>query len=468
MTLYFLKMIVCSGAFYALYTLLFQKEKMLLFNRWYLLGGLVLSFFIPLITITVKAPAPQLLNYDSLPVIYKAAALQSLPQGDPDYLLYVAAAVFAAVSIVLLIRFCFNLYKIRQRINENEAIYINEVRVVLLNTGIVPHSFMEAIFLNKAEYEAGRVEAEVLEHELAHIRQKHSWDILWVELLQVLTWFNPMIYLYRRSIKINHELLADAAVVKYTGDVRSYQHVLLQRAVAQSPLALASSFNYYITKKRLIMLQKTFNKRKATKLSLLVIPLVTMLTLSFCNRVAKNDDPDEAKVTIDTLAAPAQQNVALHDSDNAIPGKDSSGDGVPPPPKIEMRKFSPPKIIKDYSGGPGATAEELEIYESIVKKMKVGENRYKTQNGNWGELLTIYKKMTIQQRTDASQLPPPPPPPPAPERERKKFTPPKIIKDDSVAVSFTPPRIVKDNEVHNIVKDAPVHEGTDNPLQRNF
>mgnify|MGYP001365122034 CR=1 FL=1 len=459
MTLYFFKMIVCSSAFYALYALLFQKEKMLVFNRCYLLCGLVISFFIPLITISVKTPAPQLLNNNNLPVMYAATDLQPLPQEAPGYLLYIAVAVFSAVSIALLIRFCFNLYKIGQRINENEAIYINGVRVVLLNTETVPHSFMEVIFLNKAEYEADRVEAEVLEHELAHIRQKHSWDVLLVELLQIFVWFNPMIYLYRRAVKINHELLADAAVVKYTGDVRSYQHVLLQRAVTQSPLVLVSSFNFHTTKKRLIMLQKPFNKRKATKLSLWVIPLVIMLTFSFCNRATKNDTPAETEGTADTQAITAQQHTALQDTGNSVPGKDSSRDvsPLPPPPKIEIKKFAPPKIIRDDPEGPGATVEELATYESIVKRMKAGENGYKTESSDFRDLQAIYKKMTIQQRRDASWLLPPPPP----KSGVIKFTPPKIVKDGSDTVRFTPPLIVKDEEVQDIIKESPGNEGVD-------
>ncbi|MCH5687428.1 M56 family metallopeptidase [Niabella sp. W65] len=99
-------------------------------------------------------------------------------------------------------------------------------------------------------------------HELAHIRQKHSWDILFLELLKIITWFNPFIYWYKRSVMINHELLADAAVIKQLGDVRSYQVVLLQRAAMQSSLALASSFTFYITKKRLTMLLKKPDKKE--------------------------------------------------------------------------------------------------------------------------------------------------------------------------------------------------------------
>lgn len=308
--IYLLKMIACSAAFYALYALLFQREKMLVFNRFYLLGGLAVSFFIPFITITVPSSVPAgqpVTHFINEVMITEALPAQSSGFSGSGVIAYSVMGIFVLTSFYFLVRFVMNYSKLRAMARHRDSFCINDIRVVLLGNETVPHSFLKTVFLSKAEYEAGRVEAEVLEHELSHIRQKHSWDILWVELLQVFTWFNPMIYLYKRSIKINHELLADAAVVKYTDDVRSYQHVLLQRAVAQSPLALASSFNYYTTKKRLIMLTKKTNPIITGCKSLLVLPLLVLLVFVFSERlyaqVSEKETNKEAAYTADGVSS---------------------------------------------------------------------------------------------------------------------------------------------------------------------
>ncbi|MCH5687432.1 hypothetical protein LWM68_26105 [Niabella sp. W65] len=215
MLIYLLKMIACSAAFYGLYALLFRNEKMLVFNRFYLLTALILSCVIPFITFTVY-----LSSY-----IVNGVAQPVKEQHDwVDYAMIILAAISILVSFILLVRFTKNLLRFKKIASGNhKRIAFKGVRIVLLQEPVVPHSFLNTIFLNSDEYQAQHIEKEILEHELAHIRQKHSWDILFVELLQIFYWFNPFIYLYKRSIKINHELLADAAVVKswITGAVTS-------------------------------------------------------------------------------------------------------------------------------------------------------------------------------------------------------------------------------------------------------
>ncbi|HTG55985.1 MAG TPA: M56 family metallopeptidase, partial [Niabella sp.] len=296
MLIYLIKAIACSGVFYLLYTLLFNTEKMLVFNRFYLLGSLVASFLIPMITITVEVP-----EIAQKPVYMMPEELveaQYVPAPGVDWVFdteIVAIALTMIVSCFLMVRFLLNFSTLIEVAMRGKVVYLKGIRVVLLNGPIAPHSFLNTIYLSKVEYESGEIEGEVIEHEMAHIRQKHSWDILFLELLKIISWFNPFIYLYKRSVKINHELLADAAVVKQLGDVRSYQVVLLQRAAAQSSLALASSFTFYITKKRLTMLLKKPNKKRRFVLSMTLIPVTALAIFVGCNTEEKR----EASLTAD-------------------------------------------------------------------------------------------------------------------------------------------------------------------------
>ncbi|SDC22492.1 M56 family metallopeptidase [Niabella drilacis] len=337
MTVYLLKMIVCSSAFYALYALLFQREKMLVFNRIYLLAGLALSFWVPLIRITVAPPViPETVYTGAV----AAAPVTIITQGDPypdkDYLGFAAALVFVLVSGLLLLRFIKNYTRLTKVVRTNRHFYERGARIVLVHDSIMPHSFLRNVFISKAEYDNGAIEPEVLEHELAHVRQKHSWDILFVEFVQIITWFNPVIYLYKRSIKINHELLADAAVVKKLDNVRSYQLVLLQRVATRQTQGLVSTFTFYTIKKRLIMLSKTFNKKRALLLGLAVVPLAAILIFTIGERV---------------YAQIAKPGVATSPGINdTVPARQ-----MPPPPPPFSReaqfKFSEWPVILEYWDG---------------------------------------------------------------------------------------------------------------------
>ncbi|WP_300601600.1 M56 family metallopeptidase [Niabella sp.] len=342
MIIYLLKMIACCAAFYALYALLFQKEKMLVFNRIYLLAALVLSFWIPLITVQVKVP-------ETVPALQTAiGAGPQQPFYEPSYLMtddapaqdgnyfHIWGVFYAVVSVLLLLRFARNIRKLQQSKVQHPAVYLQTVRLVLLPEAVAPYSFLNAIFLNKQEYEAGKIAAEVLEHERAHIRQKHSWDILFIELLQIMIWFNPVIYLYKRSVKINHELLADAAVVKGRDNVHHYQQVLLQRTMMQHPAALASHFTFYTTKKRLIMLNKTFSKKRSLLLGLTVIPLLAIVVFFIGERVYAQ--------------TAAQDNIVLSQVSDTVPSR------LPPPPPPPFtwetqHKFSEWPVILEYFDG---------------------------------------------------------------------------------------------------------------------
>ncbi|WP_114788882.1 M56 family metallopeptidase [Niabella yanshanensis] len=431
MLIYLIKAIACSGIFYVLYALLFNKEKMLVFNRFYLLGSLVASFLIPLITITVEVPEIAQQHQYIMPE--DLVTVQYVPAPGIDWVIYMemsAIALTVIVSCFLLVRFLLNFLALIAVAKNETGVYIKGIRVVLLNGPIAPHSFLNTIYLSKAEYERGGIETEIMAHEMAHIRQKHSWDILFVELLKIFTWFNPFIYLYKRSVMINHELLADAAVVKQLGDVRSYQLVLLQRAATQSSLALVSSFTFYIAKKRLTMLLKKSNKKRTVLLSLALIPVTTLVVFVGCNTVEKKEadlTPEEQKElarakedALSTISKDTMISVTIPEAQPATDDAETKS-GVTAP-QVDIKKFSPPKIIRDMPEGPGASAKELATYEEIIRQVLDGKkNKYKWIEGKSDKLLPIYQKMTFEQRRNASQLPPPPPP----KIEVRKFTSPK-------------------------------------------
>lgn len=448
----------CTAIFYSFYYLILSREKMPLFNRFYLLGSLVVSILIPMFTIVVKVAPSTVYRHSGIPIGAQPISTNSLTTSE--LVIYGFYILLVSVSLFLLIRFFNNLIRAMNDIRQQTRINVGNVKVALLDKEIVPHSFWGVVFLNKTDFEQGRIEAEVIAHERAHILQKHSLDILFIELLKTFFWFNPFIYLYGHSIKINHEFLADDAVIKQFDDVRSYQTILIQRASALSGFQLASSFNFFTTKKRLIMLKKKFKQKRLILLLILLFPVLSMAILVGCNREEKadknmeakqaNEFPDTSKPSGDTSKIAEVTLVELDSNGKTKPTKQvikddtesktkmvevkvaNDGKSKVPfvKPKIEMVKFTPPKMIKDETEGSGITDAEMEDYKSIVKEMKAGVKGYKYLEGKTDRAYFLYDRMSFDQRAKVVSLPPLPPP--TQKKGVQKFTPPKIVKDEEV------------------------------------
>jgi hypothetical protein len=159
------------------------------------------------------------------------------------------------------------------------------------------------LFLNKKEYENGNIEIEILIHENAHIQQKHSYDILLMEILQTVFWFNPVLFFYKKAIQLNHEFLADEAVINSSQNISSYQYLLINKANKNKTSNLTSQFNYSITKKRLIMMTKTKSVRNSLCRQIAIIPVVALSIFAFSIKLIAQErgstDLKEFKITIE-------------------------------------------------------------------------------------------------------------------------------------------------------------------------
>ncbi|MBL4569343.1 MAG: M56 family metallopeptidase, partial [Flavobacteriaceae bacterium] len=171
--------------------------------------------------------------------------------------------------------------------------------IVLLKENILPHSFLQYIFINKKTYQSDSLEQQILTHELTHVKQKHSLDVLFIELLQILFWFNPIFRYYRKAIQLNHEFLADDAVIQSHKNITEYQHVLLNTTAQHNNIYLASNLNYSLTKKRLLMMTTPSSKTKILLKKLVVIPLLAGFTLLFAQKVeAQKKKPQVVEIQV--------------------------------------------------------------------------------------------------------------------------------------------------------------------------
>lgn len=289
MTVYLLKVIACSGLLYAVYFFFLKKEKMLQFNRFYLLACLVIPLLLPLVKF--KTALPEQLGvsvrpFEELYVVMEepakpASALSGAPSsatGGMDGTTAVKVAFFC-VSLLLLIRFTRNLMYYRRLLRHRTRIKRDHFSIVLLDAEVLPHSFMHTVFLNRLAYEKGLIDHDILLHEEVHIKQRHSLDILFAELLVIAFWFNPFLFLLKKHIRMNHEFLADAGVVQYTGNRSRYQELMLKMVSLHTSAPLSSNF-YLVTKKRLMMLYKetstTVKRTKGAVALFIFLPLLVV------------------------------------------------------------------------------------------------------------------------------------------------------------------------------------------------
>ena len=257
MILYLLKSGILLLVFYPVYKLWLENEKMFRFNRIYLLGSLVFSFVIPLQLISIASGFSNKIGFIQLEELVIQKNNENVEMiSINDFVFVLIGVVYAFIVLMLTIRFVLNLYSFYKRIKNNQVEFIQGEKIVLIEQPILPHSFWKSIFINKNEFEKGKIPSELIAHEKAHLDQKHTLDILFIEVLQIVFWFNPLLVFYKKAIKLNHEFLADEAVNKQFGSVKSYQNLLLDFASHKNTVALASNINYLITKKRLLMMTK--------------------------------------------------------------------------------------------------------------------------------------------------------------------------------------------------------------------
>ena len=230
----------------AVYYLFLEKEKIHIFNRFYLLFSLVFSMVIPFITIEViQEIAQPTVNPENIQILQGNAVILE----ETNYLAIGLWSLYAVVTLVLALRFISNIIKISSKMKSNTSIAYRNAKLILIPEKSLPHTFLNTIFINEKEYNNRQIEAELYTHELTHVTQKHTLDILFIELLKTVFWFNPIFIFYKKAIQLNHEFLADEKVVTSYNNVPFYQSLLLSKANENQTFYLASNLNYLITKK---------------------------------------------------------------------------------------------------------------------------------------------------------------------------------------------------------------------------
>jgi len=292
MELYLLKFSACLLVFWLLYLLLLEKQQMHRFKRFYLLGSFVVALVIPQLTI-IEYIEPIVQNFEvSNPFIPIEAEFVPQPTNEAPVITLEAVlwTIYTIGVLLFSVRFTTNLYSLYRRISKNSTYKDRNFIYVLLTEYRIPHSFFKYIFVNQSQFENNQIPEEVKLHEETHAKQLHSLDILLLELLQIVFWFHPLVYILKHHVKLNHEFLADAAVLQKGVATKNYQNILLQFSSNTHNHQLASAINYSSFKKRFTVMKTQTSKTRIWLSTLLVLPILAILFYSFAEReyVEKN------------------------------------------------------------------------------------------------------------------------------------------------------------------------------------
>ena len=276
--LYDAKVAAALLVFYLFYRFLLKKETFHRFNRVVLVGTAVLSFLLPLCIITIHKPM-EMEPVVPEPVVMAAdmAAQKSVPLVEPNLPWWPVALTilfWAGVAFVLA-RVLISILSILRIIRQGEPVRKEDgCRILVTERDIDPFSWMKYIVLSRKDWEIPH--ESILAHEKAHIAYGHSIEILLVDVLSALQWFNPAIWMLRADLKELHEYEADDAVLRAGADLREYQYLLIRKAVSKSGYSVANSFNHSILKNRITMMSKSRSPLSRGLRALWLLPLVCL------------------------------------------------------------------------------------------------------------------------------------------------------------------------------------------------
>ncbi|WP_082316547.1 M56 family metallopeptidase [Mangrovimonas sp. ST2L15] len=279
MLIYLLKSSGCLLVLMLFYKLFLERESIHQFKRFYLLGSLIAAFLIPLVTWTTYVEIPA--EPEGVPFDPTLLPMEDMPTEESfNWSLYLGV-IYGSGVLFFGLRFIKNLWSLHLKIKRNQKIPRVAYIQVLILESIVPHTFLKYVFVEKSQFDSKNIPDEILLHEQIHVEQKHTLDILLIEVMQIFLWFHPLIYLIKKDIKLNHEFLADQAVLSHGFETKNYQNILLDYSISSSHNQLVSSINYSLIKKRLTVMKTHTSKQVKWLKSLVLLPLLALLIYSF-------------------------------------------------------------------------------------------------------------------------------------------------------------------------------------------
>lgn len=268
---YDLKVAALLAVFYMFYRLLLSRETFHCVNRIVLLTTAVASFILPLCVITLhKTVVIELtethVDFEGMTMMIEEAEQQPFWQTAAVIAFFIGMVATLGYTLSNVLRVWLLISRSQQHPQSDGTV------ICVTSFDVSPFSWMHYIVLSQSDYEAQ--DASILAHERGHIRRRHSLDLLLVDTLTALQWFNPAMWILRQDLRAIHEYEADAAVLSQGINMRQYQYLLIQKAVSHCGYSVANGISHSTLKNRInMMLHKNSSRASLLKL-LALVPIV--------------------------------------------------------------------------------------------------------------------------------------------------------------------------------------------------
>jgi TonB-dependent SusC/RagA subfamily outer membrane receptor len=392
---YLLKFSISVAVMHIFYRAVLRPLTFYKWNRFYLLGYGLLCFVIPFINITPWVQQRTLLNTQlnqTLPAIDYSSLLQLQTAQQTWWQQFnISDSIVMLIitgSLVMLVRMILQFISL-QKVKANGKRLNNDNNITFFETAasVSPFSFGNNIYFNPQLHSTSELE-RMLQHEIVHVKQRHTADLVVAEIICIINWFNPFAWLLRHALRQNLEFLADNEVLQNGVDKKQYQYLLVKVA-GNNQFSIAHHFNFSSLKKRIAMMNKIKTTRMHLTRFLFVLPVLLLVLLAFRQHQQAPPAPVITLLQKDTLPAP------------------------PAPPAAKLAQ--PPLEEKVVQGKPLYNKQGYQITVAdnngecvVIVKDKSRKIVKAIQLTAWNANENYYTNLY-------GHVPPPPPPPPAPK-----------------------------------------------------
>lgn len=336
---------------YLIYFLFLRRDTFFTVNRFYLAGSIIFSLILPIFKWNIN------LNEVNASYVFLLDTIVITPDqveatiNSNLSLITILTVIYLTGASLFFVRFALQIFQVLRLVSKYKITRRQGLRLVFINRNYQPFSFFRIIFVPESLKEAENL-PQIIEHEKVHVDQNHSIDLILLEILTVAQWFNPIIWLYRRSMKSIHEYLADEGVIVRGFDKTNYQELLLGQTLGIQVNDLINNFNHSLLKNRIIMMTKqrsgTFSGWKAALSIPIALGMILIFTLSVNTESAKEG------LGLMQIASANGKALPIEIQENYLPQHDTAGKKAGKEPAYEMVKTMP-----EFDGGHNALVSYL-------------------------------------------------------------------------------------------------------------
>jgi TonB family protein len=417
--------------FYLVYWVFLRHETFHAANRWFLLSALLLSVLLPLFPVhyAVMIEAPERTTvFQALGETFKnARSASGYSMQDSASLTWqqIVLAIYLTGTFLFFVRLLGQTILLVRLLLKHKIKSMDGIPIVENEKYGLPFSFFNIVFINPKFYKQEEL-PEILAHEKVHIRENHWFDLLFIELLTVIFWFNPFIWLFEHAIKQNHEYLADKGVLAQGHSVGRYQALLVNQLMGMQIIGVTNNLNFALNTNRLKMMTKKRTPRLLGIKFVWALPALALLLFAFAepryqatskkNETTVQNSVSQEKIQIKGKVVD-ENGDPIHGVSIVIRGTTngtvSNEDG-----EFELSASEDQQVIFSYVGKETVEVEVSSFRPAAKQEITLNEGVFQI----------------IPEEHFKEEMPPPPPPPPLP------------LKDN-------------DEEVFFVVEDIPKYPG---------